>query len=119
MNKCIGRRTIFLENIISSIKDDETKVDLSGYSLKTMIEEAVHNESFHYAGSLTTPNCQQSVTWNVMNPKYVLSISEGQVNILPGSEAYSQPCIQNSKPSVSAVLQGSKYASKTLKKVYW
>ena len=70
---------MLLENIFSSIKDQKAKVDLSSFSLKAMIEEAVHNESYHYAGSLTTPNCQQSVTWNVMNPKYALVISQAQV----------------------------------------
>ena len=34
---------------------------------------------YHYMGSLTTPKCEQTVTWNVMSPMYAIPVTEAQV----------------------------------------
>ena len=52
-----------------------TTVNLTG-----IVESAMNGSYYHYLGSLTTPTCDESVTWNVM--KTSLAVTQAQVRSL-------------------------------------
>lgn len=57
----------------------KTEIAATNVNLKAMVSKAMErNEGYyHYSGSLTTPPCDQTVTWNVM--KAPIYVSKAQV----------------------------------------
>ena len=72
-------RTI-CENL-SSVGSDGDEVELTGVSLdQLMPADRVLSRFFRYKGSLTTPSCDEVVTWTVLEKK--ITMSEAQVKLL-------------------------------------
>ncbi|GBG27837.1 Carbonic anhydrase [Hondaea fermentalgiana] len=66
-----------IEDSDSFIEDDH--VDLEEFSLEDMIAEIDLSKFDSYKGSLTTPNCNQVVSWVVMHD--TLELSEEQIEV--------------------------------------
>ena len=60
----------------------EVELDLSNFKLNAFMTSVNLSTYYHYMGSLTTPKCEQTVTWNVMSPMYAIPVTEEQVRIL-------------------------------------
>lgn len=60
----------------------EVKLELSNFKLNAFMASVNLSTYYHYMGSLTTPKCEQTVTWNVMSPMYAIPVTEAQVGIL-------------------------------------
>ncbi|KAL9981645.1 hypothetical protein ACROYT_G010377 [Oculina patagonica] len=69
----------FLENAKNVMYKDNEKGDIAAFKLKPILP-ADQTKYFRYPGSLTTPECQQSVTWTVFND--AVKISEYQINLM-------------------------------------
>ena len=71
---------IFSMKIISFfLSDTHTDIFAPSLDLKSMVSKAMERDEgyYHYSGSLTTPPCDQTVTWNVM--KAPIYVSKAQV----------------------------------------
>ncbi|XP_059142586.1 LOW QUALITY PROTEIN: carbonic anhydrase 14-like [Physella acuta] len=61
---------------LASIRSVDTAVDFKPFAIKTILPESFH-QFYRYSGSLTTPPCDESVTWTVY--KEPINISEAQI----------------------------------------
>ena len=61
------------------LSDTKTEIAAKNVDLKSMVSKAMERDEgyYHYSGSLTTPPCDQTVTWNVM--KAPIYVSKAQV----------------------------------------
>jgi len=87
-----------LENVI---KGDKTRHQVKAFSL-TDILPASTAEYFRYQGSLTTPNCEEVVTWTVMaNPQPVSEAQLAKFRALKGldTEDNDIPLVDNWRPT--------------------
>lgn len=58
---------------VSCTTDAKRKLKVTDVKLQEMVSDA-NGDYYHYSGSLTTPTCNEVVTWNVMKkPIYVSS----------------------------------------------
>ncbi|XP_035824520.1 carbonic anhydrase [Aplysia californica] len=75
-----------LVNNLSNVQSQGSKIDLAGFALNTLLQNSFSN-FFRYDGSLTTPDCQEVVTWTVF--KDSIKISESQMekfrNVMDGN----------------------------------
>ena len=74
-----GTNNTALDPIISNlrhVRDPGTQVDLDPLTLESILPRDLH-VFYRYTGSLTTPGCQEVVTWTVF--RSVIQISERQM----------------------------------------
>lgn len=63
-----GKKIILF--FLSYATENTTDLLANSIRLKDMVSDA-NGHYYHYAGSLTTPTCNEAVTWNVMQKPYM------------------------------------------------
>ncbi|KAJ7387971.1 carbonate dehydratase [Desmophyllum pertusum] len=98
----------FLEDAKNLINKSSSRA-VQAFKLQAMLPSD-QTKYFRYSGSLTTPGCQESVTWTVFNE--AVKISQDQINILHELKANANTSMSNNyRPCSHSTAESSRLAS--------